>query len=204
MADNTFDPSVASPAEFSKIPLDFIIAAPLLTTIEAHKLAAQTTMEFVKALNAQEPVSFSFSEEVTDANGVTTKQDRSLTVPMLALTKVPSLNFDSLSVSFQYNISQVITEKNATSKAAKAEIATKGVLAKFLSASLSGSIENTNSRENTVNRGGTLDVKLHVSESALPAGLQKVIDAMVEGISATPVATGTTTAATPKKTEKNG
>jgi hypothetical protein len=105
-------------------------------------------------------------------------------VPMLALVKVPSLNFDSLSVSFQYNISQVVTEKNATNKAAKAEIATKGLLAKFVGASLNGSISNTSSNENTVNRGGTLDIKLHVSESALPAGLQKVINAMVEGIEA--------------------
>ncbi len=43
--------TIASPAEFAKIPLDFIIATPLLTTIEAHKVAAMTTLEFVKTLN---------------------------------------------------------------------------------------------------------------------------------------------------------
>ncbi|MFT7151161.1 MAG: hypothetical protein ACI82Q_003038 [Nonlabens sp.] len=183
-SSNKFDPTVASPAEFSKIPLDFIISAPLMTTIEAHKTAAQTTLDFVKSMATADPVDFEFEETVTDAAGVIKVQKRSMKVPMLALVKVPSLNFDSLSVSFQYNISQVVTEKNATNKAAKAEIATKGLLAKFVGASLNGSISNTSSNENTVNRGGTLDIKLHVSESALPAGLQKVINAMVEGIEA--------------------
>lgn len=177
----TFDDSVASPAEFAKIPLDFIIASPLLTTIEAHKQAAITTLEFVNSIK-NETMEFNYSEEVTDGNGNTTTQNKKINVPLIALTKVPSLSFDSLSVSFEYSISQVVTEKNATQKAAKAEIATKGILSKFVGASLSGSIENSKSRENVVNRGGTLDVKLHVSESALPAGLQKVIDATVAGL----------------------
>ncbi len=186
MAQNQGNPpaaindSTASPAEFAKIPLDFIIASPLLTTIEAHKQAAQTTLDFVNSIKDKN-VEFTFMEQVDD--GSTTKEvQRKVNVPLIALTKIPSLNFDSLSVSFQYNISQVVTEKNANKKAAKAEISTKGILAKFVGASLSGSLENSSSRENVVNRGGTLDVKLHVSESQLPAGLQKIIDATVEGI----------------------
>lgn len=181
LAEKAINPSIASPAEFAKIPLDFIIASPLLTVIEAHKIAAQTTLEFVEKLKS-ENMDFEFKEEVTSAAGVTTSQNRKVSVPLIALTKVPSLNFDSLSVSFQYNISQVVTENNSKERAASAKIATKGILSKFVGASLSGSISNASSRENTVNRGGTLDVKLHVSESQLPAGLQTVIDAMVQGM----------------------
>ncbi len=178
-----FNAAQASPAEFAKIPLDFIIASPLLTTIEAHKQAAMTTLDFIKSLQAGEPMKFSYKEKIDD-NGTIREVDREISVPLIALTKVPSLNFDSLSVSFQYNISQVVEENNESKKSLAAEIGTKGILSKFLSASLTGSISNSSSRENTVNRGGTLDVKLHVSESPLPAGLQKVIDAMVEGLEA--------------------
>ena len=41
---NSNNSAVVTPAEFAKIPLDFIIATPLLTVIEAHKAAASTTV----------------------------------------------------------------------------------------------------------------------------------------------------------------
>lgn len=174
--------TIASPAEFSKIPLDFVIASPLLTTIEAHKAAAQTTLEFVEKLGEADNMQFAFEEKTSDTSGKETSRNKNVSVPLLALTKVPSLNFDALSVNFRYNISQVITEKKKTTSKAQANIETKGVLSKFVGASLSGSVEHSSSRENTANRGGTLDVKVHVSESQLPAGLEKVINAMVENI----------------------
>ena len=175
--------STVSPAEFSKIPLDFIIATPLLTTIEAHKVAAETTLQFINELNdPAKKVEFDTTVTETDDKGVVTSKERKITVPLLALVKVPSLNFDSLSVSFNYNISQVYTEKKSTGSKANLEVGTTGLLSKFIGAKLSGSIEHTSNRENTANRGGTLDVKVHVSESPLPAGLQKIINAITDNI----------------------
>ncbi len=179
--DADTNPMVASPSEFSKIPLDFIIASPLLTTIEAHKLAAMTTLDFVNSLKDAGNVEFEVVAQKKDATGAT-EASKKVNVPILALTKVPSLNFDSLSVNFNYNISQIVKETNEKKSKLSAKIGTTGILSKFVSASINGSIENTSNRENTVNRGGTLDVKLHVSESALPAGLEKVINAIVENI----------------------
>jgi hypothetical protein len=179
----------ASPAEFSKIPLDFIIATPLLTTINAHRVAAQTTLEFVKGLLIKEEgkdtmpnVTFTMKVKQKDAQGQETMVDRVITVPLITLVKVPSLNFDSLSVSFNYNISQIVKEETSTKEAAKVDIGTKGLLGGLLSASLVGSVDHAKSVENTVNRGGSLEVKIHVSESALPAGLEKIIRALVENI----------------------
>lgn len=177
-------PSVVTPAEFAKIPLDFIIATPLLTTIEAHKVAAETTLQFINELNDKgKNVEFETTVTETDSNGNVTEAGKKIKVPLLALVKVPSLNFDSLSVSFNYNISQIYRETKKTTSGANLEVGTTGLLAKFIGAKLTGSIEHTTNRENTANRGGTLDVKVHVSESPLPAGLQKVINSITENIS---------------------
>lgn len=192
MADNPTNPtnnpkevpSVVSPAEFAKIPLDFIIATPLLTTIEAHKVAAESTLQFINELNNKEKnVEFETTVTETDVNGNVKEAGKKIKVPLLALVKVPSLNFDSLSVSFNYNISQVYRETKKTTSGANLEVGTTGLLAKFIGAKLTGSIEHTSNRENSANRGGTLDVKVHVSESPLPAGLQKVINSITENIS---------------------
>jgi len=175
--------STVSPTEFAKIPLDFIIATPLLTTIEAHKVAAETTLQFINELNdPAKKIEFDTTVTETDDKGVVTSKERKISVPLLALVKVPSLNFDSLSVSFSYNISQIYTEQKSTASKANLEVGTTGLLSKFIGAKLSGSIEHTSNRENTANRGGTLDVKVHVSESPLPAGLQKIINAITDNI----------------------
>jgi hypothetical protein len=188
MADES---TQVSPAEFSKIPLDFIIATPLLTTINAHRVASETTLKFVQDLlvsgtdDKGKPTktmpSVSFEVKISeDANGKPIT--KTVTVPLITLVKVPSLNFDSRSVSFNYNISQVITEKNSTVTGAKLGIETKGLLSKFIGASLTGSVDHSKSLESTANRGGSLDIKIHVSESAMPAGLQKIINGLVDSV----------------------
>lgn len=171
---------LVSPAEFAKIPLDFIIATPLLTVIEAHKVAAETTLNFITKLKDQ-TVDFRIKIDEKDDKGNVTKS-RDVSVPLLSIVKVPCLNFDSLSVSFNYNISQVYTQKDSSTQSAELKASTKGVLSKFLDASLMGSVEHSRTRENVANRGGSLEIKLHISETQLPPGLEKVLNAIVENI----------------------
>jgi hypothetical protein len=188
-----------SPAEFSKIPLDFIIATPLLTTINAHRIAAETTLEFVNGLlgvtkkddqgqtvdnpgRVMPTVMFKIKVIEKDDQGVDREILKEISLPLITLVKIPSLNFDSLSVNFNYNISQVVTEKSNNAQRANLEIGTKGLLGGLLSASLTGSVDHSRSSESTANRGGSLDIKIHVSESEMPAGLQKVINALVANI----------------------
>src|SRR5690606_36251862 len=185
---------VVTPGEFAKIPLDFVIATPLLTTIEAHKIAAHTTLEFVKGLlpdvqpdkdgnlSMTNAVTFKMLVKEKNAQGQDISSEREVTVPMIALVKVPSLNFDSLGVSFTYNISQIARENTTTHSKGELQVGTKGILAQFVNASFVGSVDHNRLHENTSNRGGSLEVKVHVSESQLPAGLQKIIDAVVDAV----------------------
>lgn len=179
--DSKISPAVVSPAEFEKIPLDFIIATPLLTTIEAHKAAASTTLNFIESLKDKN-ISFEIEVDETDSTGNPTKSKKTINVPLLSVVKIPNLNFDSLSVSFNYNISQVYKETEGSKQNAEIKAATKGILTKFVDASLTGSIEHSRNTENVANRGGSLEIKLHVSETQLPAGLEKIINALVENI----------------------
>jgi hypothetical protein len=189
MADGDIN---VSPAEFQKIPLDFIIATPLLTTINAHRQAAETTLAFItKLLNKPadgngpggvDNLQFKMKVNEVDSNGKSVQIEREISVPLITLVKVPSLNFDSMSVSFNYNISQISKEVNTNAQQAKLDIGTTGILKGFFNASLVGSVEHSRTRETTSNRGGSLEVKVNVSESQLPAGLQKILDALVENI----------------------
>ncbi|SMD44568.1 Protein of unknown function [Aquiflexum balticum DSM 16537] len=181
MAEITFDP-----AEFKQVPLDFIISAPLRSTIEAHKLASITTIEFIRELIGMGNQKFErkIKKVATDNNGNTTTSDetKEILVPYLALTKVPNLNFDSLSVEFEYSISQIFEDKSKKEKRGDFKIGGSPFLAKFIDIGLSGSVSSSQSQENTINKSGKLLIKLHVSETGLPQGLEKVINWMVQGI----------------------
>lgn len=181
MAEITFDP-----AEFKQVPLDFIISAPLRSTIEAHKMAAFTTIDFVKELiemGDQEFERESVSTEIDAAGKSTTKSEKKkIKVPYLALTKVPSLNFDSLSVEFEYAISQVYTDTSKKERTGQLNISGSKFLSKFVDIGISGTVSSSQSQENTINKSGKLLIKLHVSETGLPQGLEKVLNWMVQGI----------------------
>jgi hypothetical protein len=176
------DKVTISPAEFEKIPLEFIIATPLLTTIQAHKAAALTTLEFIQQLKDSPNAEFSVKVKKINTDGTETLEDRVISVPLLSIVKVPSLTFDSLSVSFNYSIQQVYKSSAETAGSLKGGLETKGLLSKFVGASFSGSLERKSNEELTSGRSGNLEIKIHVSESSPPAGLQKLIDAMVAGI----------------------
>lgn len=178
----TTEEMIISPAEFEKIPLEFIIATPLLTTIQAHKVAAMTTLEFIQQLKDSPNAAFSVKVKSVNADGTETLEDRQISVPLLSMVKVPTLNFDSMSVSFNYSIQQVHKASKSSSGDLQGKIETKGLLNKFVGASFSGSLEKKTNEELSSSRSGNLEIKIHVSESPLPPGLQKIIDAMVSGI----------------------
>ncbi len=185
MAKTTNNKTVTeiSPAEFKKIPLEFIIATPLLTTIEAHRVAANTTLKFIKELSDAEPMKFELQLNETTGN-TTDIANKTIKVPLLSMVHIPNMNFDSLSVTFNYSISQIYTEKKEKEGSAEGEISTTGLLSKFVGASFGGSIESRTSSELTSNRSGSLEIKIHASEGDMPQGLSKIVTAIANSIDA--------------------
>lgn len=176
------DPGTVSPAEFEKIPLEFIIATPLLTAIQAHKEAARSTLDFIKELK-DSTTEFAVNVKEIDDKGKETSVVKKISVPLISIVKVPSLNFDSMSISFNYSIQQVHKTTASSGGALQGEIKSSGILSKFIGASFSGSLEKKSNNEMSSSRSGNLEIKINISESPMPAGLQKIIDAMVAGIS---------------------
>lgn len=175
-----------SPAEFKQLPLDYIISAPLITTIKAHALAARTSLEFIKEFaNGKETFTINRKKTVIDAAGNQSTENTTLEidVPLLALVTTPSLNFDSLSVGFEYNIAQVYKDKSEKQWNADAKIGGSKWLSKFVDIGLSGGVSGGSSQENTINKSGKLDIKLHISQAPTPPALAKIVNAMTESIS---------------------
>ncbi len=175
-----------SPAEFKQLPLEFVVSAPLNAVVVAQKNAATEKLAFINSL-AKQPDQV-FSRKVTtqgvDAAGAptTTTEEREISVPLLAITDVPGININSLAVEFDYEISQVYEEKKERNVEVGANAGAKGILSGILNVGLKGSFSSKKSTDYSVNKSGSMSIKLHAAESPVPEGLQKVMTWMVQSI----------------------
>jgi hypothetical protein len=166
---------VVPAAEFQALPLDFIIAAPLTAVVKAQAITAAATRDFIKTFfnpeGAPDVVQFTFTQ--TEGN---TERKVDIKAPLLAMVPVPHLRVDSLTVHFQYEITQTERDTSGTDKSLSLEAGTSGLLSKWVQASFKGGVTSRSSHESTQNRSGQLDITVHASEAPMPEGLRRVLE----------------------------
>jgi hypothetical protein len=176
-------------AEFQSIPLDYLIATPLMAAVNAQKLAAITTRDFILSFlnkeggvtsNVYTPQTVSFKLNVTDSGANPTDppvaRNVQLDVPLLSMVPVPHLRIDSLTTHFKYEISEIVKGSREQNIDAKLDVKVGTQLLPFLNASLSGNVSSRSAEESTTNRSGVLEVTVHASEAPIPEGLARLLN----------------------------
>jgi Protein of unknown function (DUF2589) len=179
-------------SEFQKLPLEMVVATPLVAVAKAQAIAAKTTLDFVEGLcdapgadGGRKPktIDLSIQQQGPDGN-----KKAVIKAPLLTIVPVPHLLIDSVTINFKYEVSQTFHDRSVTSSEAKIDVGTTGILSKFVEASFHGNIAHTSSSENTTNRGGTLDIMIRASQSAIPVGLDRLITMLSQAIATPPPA----------------
>ncbi|MHA4809698.1 DUF2589 domain-containing protein [Flavitalea flava] len=187
MATST-TPAIPAPtafpgADFQALPLDAVIAQPLLAAIKAQKASAVATSDFINSFIDEKgvPRMVSFNSEVTTGTD-STKSTQNVTVsaPLLSILPIPNLKIDSLTIDFKYEVTQTLS--NSTQNDKGADLAAKAGLA-WWSVSLNGHISSTSKQESTMNRSGFLEITVHASQAPVPEGLAKVLDFLTNSFS---------------------
>jgi hypothetical protein len=196
MPDNT---SISLAAEFQSLPLEAIIAAPLKGAIEAQAVAAATTKAFIESMLDKENkpinVQFKISRNIistaptttpSNAPSATTGTTETATIdaPLLSMVPIPHLRIDSLTTHFKYEINLAEKHENELGWSVDATAGTTGLLAKFVSVSLKGTISSKSKEESVMNRSGVLELTLHASEAPIPEGLAKMLNLLSSTIPA--------------------
>jgi hypothetical protein len=142
-------------------------------------------LDFVTELSGKPPVTFT-SEITRDVQGgQPVTETLTIKAPLLSIVKIPSMRFDSMTVAFNYAISQVHKVNVDSSINIGGSVSAAGPLKAFVNASFTGNYTRSKSQESTGSRSGNLDIRISVSEADLPAGLEKIINAMTEFATAT-------------------
>lgn len=184
--------------QLSQLPFETIVGGPLTAAIKAQAMAAQTTVEFIRAIGLQE-----INGKLEAINVAFTYQDgtgiyRRLSVPILTIIPIPFIVIDTVDIQFKARISasaeQSSEDRSSTEFAASGSFSAWGG-GKYggakmdFSASYSAKKDSKASQESKYSVEYTMDVHVHASQSGLPQGMAQILNILQDGITNTPETT---------------
>jgi hypothetical protein len=160
--------------QFTGLPIENLIAAPLLAAAEGQKSLAATTAQFITEVGMDKDgntksVKFNY-EDGSEAVA--------LDVPLLSIINIPSLCVDEIDINFDMEVSTQSASKSSTDSSA--ELSVKAGFGCW-SASFTGKVSHhsENSRKSDSSAKYTIAVK---GKQEKPEGLMKVLDMLNNSI----------------------
>jgi hypothetical protein len=192
--------------ELRQIPFSSLIGGPMRAAIEAQALAAQSTIEFIQkvgfktAAGGLEPDDMLFADTAADADAgelrnvsfTYSKKDETdtihefrLTVPLLAITPVPYLRIDEMTIDFSAKLTDAIERKTENSFNLTASVS--GKYSSFwspikLEFRASSTYNTKTATAASSKREYRLDIHVRAVQDEMPAGLSKVLDILEDAI----------------------
>tara|TARA_R110000824_G_scaffold118291_2_gene270530 strand:- start:4120 stop:4662 length:543 start_codon:yes stop_codon:yes gene_type:complete len=164
--------SIAS--QFTGLPIETLIAAPLIAASEGQKSLAATTASFIQEVGMDKDgntksVAFKYDDG---------SESVALDVPLLSIINIPSLCVDSIDVEFQMEVSAQSASKSSTDSSATASAS---VGWGCWSAKFEGKVSHhsENSRSSDTSAKYSISVK---GKQEKPEGLMKVLDMLNNSI----------------------
>jgi len=199
--------------ELRQIPFSSLIGGPMRAAIEAQALAAQSTIEFIQKVGFKtptggvEPTDMLFADTAADADAgelrnvtftyskkdeTETVNDFRLTVPLLAITPVPYLRIDEMTIDFSAKLTDAIERKTESSFNLTASVS--GKYSAFwspvkLEFRTSSTYNTKTATAAASKREYRLDIHVRAVQDEMPAGLAKVLDILedaIQDVKATP------------------
>ena len=183
----------------TNMPLEHLIATPLMAAGKAQKMLADVTINFIREIGLQQKgggdgtvleaitVTFEYKSTATSElpEADTEEEDlpesgseptelisKILTVPLLAIVHVPSLFIQTVDIDFEAVIKQ--------SSATKFGVNVKGKSRWYSPVKISASASLTNTSKKSYS--ATYRVQVHAEDKGYPEGLEQIIGAMTSAI----------------------
>ena len=163
--------------QFTGLPIENLIAAPLLAAAEGQKSLASTTAQFITEVGMDDKgntksVTFQYEDG---------SKEVALNVPLLSIINIPSLCVDSIDVEFEMEVGTQSASKSSTDSSATASASVGFGCWK-------ASFEGKVSHHSESNRSSDTSAKYSISvkgKQEKPEGLMKVLDMLNSSIGKT-------------------
>lgn len=198
-------------SEFKGLPVEDLIAGPLTAACDAQVRLANATADFIKVIGFQPPtaeqltddpnavgaprtVSFSFTrptpaipadnttDPVTPAQPAGT-ETVVLTVPQLAIVKVPALSVTNVNIVFDMEVKSSSSTKSSTDEALSASVDASGKWGGVkVNVHIQGSVATHKENTRTTDNSAKYHFEVTAQDNGMPEGLKRVLDIMNSAI----------------------
>lgn len=170
--------------QFRGLPMGDLVGAPLMAACEAQVRLAQSTADFINTVGFEHDANgaatgksrtsdFRFTRPVQQDDGSWKDEEVSMSVPLLAIVKVPTLAVEDVNITFDMEVKTSTNDKNAVASKTDFSASWGGFGAKVaVSGSVSTHKENTRSSDNSAK----YHVNVQARDTGMPEGLARVMD----------------------------
>lgn len=189
--------------QFRGLPMGDLIGGPLTAACDAQIRLANATADFIKVIGFLPPPSDAKDgQAVGDVRKVSFKFDRpaqggvadpttgampmetvELEVPMLAVVKVPNLSINKVDITFDMEVKNSESSREATDATASLEAEAKVGWGPFsASVKISGSVSSHKENTRSTDQSAKYHVEVHATDDGMPEGLARVLDLIGQSV----------------------
>lgn len=167
--------------QFKGLPMSDLIGGPLLACIDASRMCAQSTADFITKIGfsgdpgsyVTRQVDFSFERPSTSPNGVITQEKVEISAPLLAIVPIPTFQIQSCTIDFEMEVSeQTSSSSRSDMEASLTASAGWGPFKVSITGKASSHKEQTRSSDTRAK----YTVHVEAASEGLPEGLSRILD----------------------------
>ncbi|WP_431266242.1 DUF2589 domain-containing protein [Roseateles chitinivorans] len=195
--------------QYKGLPMGELIGSPLTAACDAQIRLAKATADFIQTVGfdldasgnpgATRQVNFNFKRPTANTNtpdGKFYEEQVELSVPLLAIVKVPNLSITKVDIVFDMEVKSSFASKEATSaQGSMTANASVGFGPFKASVTVSGSVSSHKENTRTSDNSAKYHVEVHAVDDGMPEGLARVMDILQSAVA--PRKVGTPTEVTP-------
>lgn len=201
-------PDTRAVAELQQIPFAHLIGSPLKAAVEAQALAAQSTIEFIHKVGFKEPATgaadlvFGNPAENADAGELRSvtfsyrkknendeEQEYSLTVPFLAITPIPYIRIDEMTIDFNAKLTDAVTRNTSSDFTLSSSVSAS--YSAFWSpvkvdARVSATFNHKSATTQHSQREYSMQIHVRAVQDEMPSGMSRMLDMLEQAIKEVP------------------
>lgn len=178
--------------------MENLIGGPLSAAVKANFDAAKSTADFIQTVGFEQVmdptskqlvpgkprmVDFSFERPNNDETGKRVVDLVKVSVPMLAIVPIPTLQVDVIDIIFNMEIKSSTSSEDTSAKSGSLEASVSGGFGAFsASVKINGSISSSEKNTRTSDTSAKYHVEVKATSKPLPEGLSRVLDMMNQAI----------------------
>lgn len=170
----------------NQLPIEKMIAAPLLATIKAQSQMSHLLAQYVQDVGIDENgnvrmVTMKYNERTINESGDVDTSERYIQAPFLALTGIPNLAIEDVNVSFDLEVSTVEEDKSVTKEDATLNTEYKSIWTP-VTAKFAGSVSHSSDQTRRTDTRAKYSFNVNARKQGTPEGLMRILDTVTNAV----------------------